>query len=270
MSIFFMELRNMRKGTVISTFYIACAIFLMLSFFPAMQSESMQALAGVQLEGMDEAVLAAFGLSEMIDFTVITNYFGYIIQYVVLAIMVIVTNRAVSLFAKEESGGTIEFLYAKPVSRTDIVIQKLLAHTVLFAFTIIICMAVTIAGYLSFSSYNFTEAVREAAVAYLAIFFIGLIFSSVGLFLSTVIRSGERTAGIAIAIVFVTFIFGVMSAVTENLDFLIWCSPMDWIKIQKLMSEGILAEEWIVGAAVIIIGAAATLIRYNKKDLLIT
>ncbi|MEL7610378.1 MAG: ABC transporter permease subunit [Bacillota bacterium] len=269
MNVFLLELRILRKSFVIRTLSVAGVIVLMLAFFPSMQSEAMKALAGAKLEGIDPALLAALGLSTMMDFTVIANYFGYVLQYVTLVIMVLVTQQAVSLLIKEESDGTIEFLCAKPLSRSEIFFQKLLAHLAATIGMIAVCAAATVIGYLAVSDYTLGEAVKEVVTFYYGILFVGVLFTSVGVFLSTLIKSSKAVAGIAIAIVFGTFILGMMSAVVENLDFLIWFSPMDWIKPQKLLTDGILPEEWIVGCSVILLSPSAAWLRYRRKDLLI-
>lgn len=92
MNIFLLELRNLRKSALTAGVSIVAVIFAMLAFFPSMQSESMQALAGAELEGMDPAVLAALGLTEIVDFSQITNFFGYVLQFITLALMVILTQ----------------------------------------------------------------------------------------------------------------------------------------------------------------------------------
>jgi len=234
-----------------------------------MQTESMKALAGAKLEGIDPAILEALGLTNMMDFTVITNYFGYVLQFITLAVMVIVTQRAVGLLLKEETDGTIEYLYSKPVSREEIFLQKTLALLAsLFTMTVSF-IVVTVVGYLLVTDYRFEEAVREACVFYGSIFFVGLVFSCVGILISALLRGGKGIGGITIGIVFGTFILGVASLTVKKLEFLIWFSPMDWIKANKLMTQGILPEEWAVGIAVILVCTAAAWILYRKKDLLV-
>ncbi len=269
MNIFFLELRNLRKSILSSTLSICGAIYVMLMFFPSFQSESMKALAGAKLEGLDPVVLEAFGLTQMMDFTVITNYFGYVLQFIALAIMVVVTQRAVGLLYKEESDGTIEFLCAKPVSRGEIYFQKSLAHLASFLIMIAAFVATTIAGYLQTSDYSFEEAAKETLILFGGILFVGLVFSAVGVLTSVLLKGGRGIAGITVGIVFGTFIIGVCSTVVDSLAFLKWLSPMEWIKTQKLMTEGILPEEWLVGSIVIVGCAAAGWLRYRRKDLLI-
>ncbi|MPM42997.1 hypothetical protein SDC9_89669 [bioreactor metagenome] len=269
MTVFLLEWRNLRKSNLTSTVTICGVIFLMLLFFPSMQTESMKALAGAKLEGIDPAILEALGLTNMMDFTVITNYFGYVLQYITLAVMVIVTQRAVLLLSKEEADGTIEYLYSKPVSRDEIFLQKVLALLASLFLMTVSFMAVTVAGYLMVTDYRFDKAVREAYIFYGSIFFVGLVFSSVGILISALLRGGKGTGGITIGIVFGTFILGIASLTVKQLEFLIWFSPMDWIKALKLMTEGILPEEWAVGIAVMTLSIAAAWTFYRKKDLLV-
>ena len=269
MNVFLLELRNLRKGAITATVAISAVIVVLLAFFPAMQTESMQALAGAKLEGLDDSVLQAMGLSGLPDFSVITNFFGYAIQYVTLAIMVIIVQQAVALLIKEETDGTIEYLCAKPISRDDIVLQKLLAHAVMVVCMLATYAVVTVAGYLAVSDFTFGQAVRESAIIYGAMLFVALVFSAIGVVASTLIKSSRGVSGVTVGLVFGTFILGILSVVVPKLDFLLWLSPMDWIKTTKLMSEGILPQEWAVGIAVILCGVGAAWLRYRRKDLLI-
>ena len=267
MNVFFLELRNLRKSALISTLSIGGVIFAMLAFFPSMQTEAMQALTGAKMEGIDPSLLAALGLSELMDFSILTNFFGYALQFITLAIMVIATQQAVGLLVKEETEGTIEYLLSKPMSRTEIFIQKGLAHfTLLLGMNIAWCM-VTVAGYLLFSDYSLGAAMKESAIFFSAILFVGLVFSAVGLLVSALLRSGRGAAGITIAIVFSTFLLGMMSITVSGLEFLFWFSPMEWIKSTKLMHEGILWQEWMAGALVMVCAPIAAWLRYCRKDL---
>lgn len=270
MNIFRLELRNMRKSVLSWTISIGVVIYAMLAFFPSLQTDSMQALANAKLEGIDPALLAALGLQEIPDFTVVTNFFGYVLQFIVLAIMVFVTQHAVNSLVREETEGTIEFLYAKPVSRIDIFVQKELAHLAVYLGMLVVYAVCTVIGYLSFSDFEFAQAVKESAIFFGAVLFVGLIFMAVGILASTLVKSSRGGAGVTISIVFGTFILGMMSAVIKELEFLRYFSPMDWIKTQKLMGEGITPTEWGIGIAIIVLCPLLAALRYRKKDLLVS
>ena len=60
------------------------------------------------------------------------------LQYIVMAGGIYAAILGVSALVKEESEGTIEFLYSKPVTRSKIVTSKILASAVIFFIFIII------------------------------------------------------------------------------------------------------------------------------------
>lgn len=269
MNIFLLETRNLRKSVLGWTLSVSAVILLMLAFYPSMKTDAMQALTNAKLDSLDPALLAAFGISKIPDFTIVSNFFGYVLQFITISLMVFVSHQTISLLVKEESDGTIEYLYSKPVSRGSIFAHKTFAHIISFFVMVFVFNAVTLTGYLAFSDYTFAQSLKETSIMYGSIFYVGMVFSAVGLLASSIIRSNRSAAAITIAIVFGTFVIGAVSAVVKELDFLIYLSPMEWIKAEKLMSEGIRPLEWVIGIGLIIACPAAALIKYRKKDLLI-
>ena len=269
MSVFALEIRNTRKSVIRWMISISAVIIFLLTFFPSMQTESMKEMTGAKLDGIDPSLLAAMGLDRLIDFTVITNFFGYALQYITLAIMVFITHQAVSLLIKEETDGTIEYLYGKPLSRGEIFTGKLFAQISMFIVMLLVFAIITVAGYLCFSDFTPGAAIKESAIFYGAIFFIGLVFMSVGVLMSTLIKSNKSASSVSISIVFATFIIGIMSILVKGMSFLGYLSPMDWIKTQKLMTDGILPREWFIGIVLIAGSNLAAYVKYRKKDLLV-
>ncbi|HHY83707.1 MAG TPA: ABC transporter permease subunit [Clostridiales bacterium] len=268
MNVFLLELRNTWKSVFKWTVILGIISFLMLAFFPSMQTESMKELAGAKLEGVSPELLAALGLSKMMDFTIITNYYGYVLQYMTLAVMVFAAQLSVSSLVKEETDGTIEFLYSKPISRSAIFVQKLITNLVSFISMLLVLAVIAIVGYVSFSEYTLGESIKEVSILYGAILYIGIIFMSVGTLLSSIMKTSKGPSGVAIGIVFFTFVIGITGILNNNLSFLSNLSPMDWIKTNKLMTEGILTKEWIIGIVTIIVSTIAAHEIYKRKDLL--
>lgn len=129
-----------------------------------MQTDAMKQLAGAKLEGIDPVLLAAFGLGELFDFTLITNYFGYVLQYLTIAVMIFMMQQAVTSLVKEETDGTIELLYSKPVSRTHIFVQKGLANLFMLLIVLAALDVTTTVGYLLFTDFTLTAAIKETSI----------------------------------------------------------------------------------------------------------
>jgi len=267
MHIFALELRNSWKSTVLWTIALGLIIWLMLAFFPAMQSESMQAVAGAKLDSIDPALLQIFGIESLADFTQITSYFGYVLQYITIAIMVFITQTAVATLVKEETEGSIELVYSMPVTRTQIFWQKSLAILASFAMMILTLYIVTNIGYLLYSEYGLVESLQETGMFYGAVLFIGLIYFSTGLLLSSVIPSSRVGTAFVLAVVFGTLMFGIMGSLIEKLSFMMYMAPMEWVKVSKLMNEGIRPIELGIGVLVTLISMLMALFIYKKRDL---
>lgn len=132
---------------------------------------------------------------------------------------------------------------------------------------LIVLYVITTVGYISYSDYSLLKSVKEVGVIYGAIFYVGLIFIAIGIFLSTLLKSSKGSSGVVMGIVFGTFFIRMMGVVIEDLRFLTYFSPIDWIKVQKLMTEGIKIEEWIIGSLIIVICSISAHKIYNRKDL---
>lgn len=266
MVVFTLELRDIRKSLLVWTAILAGVIILLLAFFPNMQSEAMQAIADAKLESVSPSVLAVFGFERIPDLTKVVNFFGYIMQYINMSIAVFAMLKGTNALIREETDGTIEYLYSKPVSRIDIAVQKLLANAVGFLAMLAVLFAATAVGYLAFTDYTLPQAVSEIGLFFVGTLFVGLLFLLFGFFLSTVIGSSRQTASVSLGTVFGTFLIGVVSVLVKKLDFLIYLSPLDWIKANRLIDHGIGTTQLIVGICVMAVCVAGALLIYSRKD----
>lgn len=266
MNIFKLEIHNLKKSILIWTTILSVIIFLLLAFFPSMQSEGMQQIANAKLESISPGVLAILGFEQIPDFTVVTNYFGYVLQYINLAVAMFVMLKGTNTLIREETEGTIEYLYVKPVSRINILVGKLLANIVGYLVMLAIIFAVTVGSYLAYTDYSLSEAVHEISILLGGTLFVGIVFLLFGFFLSALLPSSRQSASVSLGVVFGTFLIGIISVLVQKLDFLIYLSPLDWIKTNKLMGDGLGTGELILGLGIMVCSIVATLIIYQKKD----
>lgn len=266
MQVFLLEIRNIRRSVITWAISLSAVAAFLIAFFPSLQTDAMQALAAAKLEGIDKTLLAVLGLQELPDFTKITNFFGYAIQFITLAFAVFAANKGVSALIREETEGTIEYLSAKPVSRLDIYFQKLLAITLGFLAVIMAMFITSLIGYLAVTDYTLIEAKTELLIIYGGAMYSCALFMALGFFLSTILKSSHSAAGVVIGLVFGTFVIGVTSILIPDLDFLVYFSPLDWIKTAKLMESGLALPEILIGTLGIIFSIAGGAYIYNKKD----
>jgi ABC-2 type transport system permease protein len=267
MSAFRLEVGNLWKGALAWALSLSAVTFMLLAFFPSMGSESMRQLAQAKLEGISPVLLKVLGLGIMPDFSIITVYFGYTLQFLNLAVMIYAVQKASAMLIREESEGTIEYLYAKPLSRTDIYLQKLLATAALFAALVLLVGLTTIAGYLLFSPMAPAAALCEVSALFGGTLYAGLVYLSAGAALSAFLTSGRVAPAAATGLVFGSFLLGMLSATVPALDLLHFASPLDWIRANKLLDTGLTAGEWAAGGLIIVGCLVCAGARYARKDL---
>ena len=142
MSIYGFETRRLLKGLLTWSAVVTLLLVLFMAFFPSMAESGLADLTKEKLDALPPALLEAFGLTVTTDFSDLLQYYAYIAQYILMAAAIYALILGTSALIKEESEGTIEFLYDRPVTRLEIATGKLVSIvTILWAFNLIIFVA---------------------------------------------------------------------------------------------------------------------------------
>jgi ABC-2 type transport system permease protein len=178
-----------------------------------------------------------------------------------------------SALIKEETDGTIEYLYAQPVTRTSIVGQKLLSiigSYVSFVWITGVVSAILFAV-LNPKGSNLMTVLINMKTILAGMFFTGLIFLCLGLFLSTVIKSAKQATPFGMGIVFLTYVIGMLgsafSASLERVKVLKYLSPIDYSMPLNVVKHGFDTTSLVIGITVILLSTVAAFIIYQRKDL---
>jgi ABC-2 type transport system permease protein len=264
-----LEFRNTRKTYISWAASLAAVLFALLYFYTFMQNEAMQALAHAKLYDMPPAVLAMFGMSAIPDLTKITNFFGMVAQYVLLAFSIFCAQCGVNMLLREEVDGSIEYLYAQPVSRGNIFIFKFVTNIVQISAIAIVLFIISFIAYLLFSTTSFTRTLYETGVLWASVIYAELVIFSIGVILSALLRNNKTGVSVALGIVFFSFITAMLSTISESLSWLKNFSPLDWLKFPRLLDEGLTPIMLIVGIVIIITCNGVAYWRYSRKDFLV-
>ncbi|MHB9033398.1 MAG: ABC transporter permease subunit, partial [Anaerolineae bacterium] len=143
-------------------------------------------------------MVQAMAGSRHFDLSKASGFYGVMFMYIALLAAIHATMLGATILAKEERDHTSEFLFVKPVSRSKIITDKLLA-----AFTLIVVYNLIAYG----SSLLFLNAFGqgEDASVYVrtlmaGLFIIQLLFLAFGAASSAVVRKPAAAAGLASAI----------------------------------------------------------------------
>jgi len=273
MNVLRLELTNLRKGLLIWSSILAISVFLFMAFFPSMGNTNMNDVLSAETGAFTPELLQAFGLDQLPDFSVIQEFFAYEMQYVALAGCVYAALRGAGALIGEETSGTIEYLFAQPVRRSNIYFQKLAASVITF-FTY--SAAISAASFLSLLAFkskktDLTAAASGFSKILLGMFFSGLVFLCVGFLMSACLKSARQVTASATGIVFGTYILGVFAKAFESkidgIGNLIYFSPLDYAMPADILRDGFQIRFVILGLALMVICIGAGYAIYLKRDL---
>ncbi|WP_139906140.1 ABC transporter permease subunit [Clostridium thermarum] len=268
MNIFKMEVKKGLKSLFIWSMICTLLILLFMSMFPSMKDSGMQELVDTKLGAMPEALKEAFGLKDAPNFSKLNEYFAYVFQYIMMAGTVYAALLGAKALIKEESEGTIEFLYAQPVTRTKIVTMKLLSSLVLFYLFIMIIAIVAILVSLTVKPADLqtVDMFLDIKTLFSGFFLVGMVFMAVGFIISVFVPHLRFAMPIATGTFFVTYLLGVFADMIEELSFLKYFSPFHYAMPSDLVRKGMEGTNIALALTIILLCIAASYIVYRKKD----
>ena len=269
MNVFKFELKRYLKSCL--TWGIICSIIIIffLSIYPSMRDSGMQDLVGTKLDAIPEGMLKALGLEDMIDFTNILEYLAYSLQYIAMAAYIYALILGVNSLLEEESTGTIEFLYAKNISRREIVTSKILSRSfLLLLFLIILSVSTTVFSIiLKPENLDTLDLIAGIKDMFLGIGFVSFVFLSIGVFLSTILKPSYNFTSISIGVFFLTYVIGIASKLKDNLSLLQYLSPFDYAMTMDIVKKGFESKYILTGLLIIVLSIVFSYIIYEKKDM---
>lgn len=266
MDMYKVELKNMSKSFIIWSLVLIGLLSLFMSLFPSMSNSGMTEIIQAKMDALPPSMLAAFGIETM-DFTDILQYFAYTGQYILIATSIYAGILGANSLIKEESEGTIEFLYAQPISRTKIVSIKLLAtFTILYLLNIIL-FVVTAIFFEMFKPDNY-EYIMNLLMMYKGMFMCQFLFLSLGFALSTILKKVSIATSTMLGLFFATYMLGMFSTIIDKLKWLKYLSPVHYVMPSEILKSNgnIELQYMIISIIIILVSIAFTFYRYNKKD----
>ncbi len=268
MNVYATELRRLSKSFISWLAVMVLLLGLFMAFFPSMASSEMTEIVKAKLDAIPEGLRKAFGIDEYIDFSDVMQYFSYIAQYIMMAACIYASILGSSALIKEESEGTIEFLYAQPVSRAKILLAKLqstlsillLFNIIMYAASLILCGIFRKPGY---------DYIGLLTVVFTGMTAVQIVFLAIGLALSTVMARASQAVPVSLALFFTTFILGTFSSIISDLEWLKYISPFNYATPANIVKSGgnIETVYIILMAGIVAVSIAFSFLRYRSKDL---
>ncbi|MFA6000718.1 MAG: ABC transporter permease subunit [Thermoleophilia bacterium] len=262
MNIYLKELKDYRKSLF---FWTLAIIAFMISAMSKYQGYSKSGTSINDLIGGLPAGLSAVLGFKGLDLQTAGGFFAMSVLYLSMMLGVHAVLLGSGIIAKEETDKTIEFLFARPVSRTRILFSKLLAGLTVIAVLNIVTLVSSV-----MTMPLFIEGPSISGdILFLmpSVFFIQLLFLMVGVSFAAIMRRPKHAGMFSAAVLLATFIISAFVDITDKYDFLKYMTPFKYFDAKIIFAEHAYNMTYIfITVAIIAILLVASRIAYKGRD----
>lgn len=264
MNVFWHELKAYWKSTLLWTFALLVIILIFLAMYPAFTKDL--EITKKLLEGFPESLRQAIGIS-MDSFFTLLGFYSFVFAYVMICGSIQAMNYGLSILSKEATLHTVDFLLTKPVKRTSILTYKLLAILLSLLFTNLcyLVFAGLILNFLKTNQVNWTTFLLISA----PLFFVQLLFLSLGLLLSVILPKIKSVITISLATVFGFFILDMFNSVVKD-NLLRYLIPFKYFDPMYIIQHNHYEPIFLIITLLFVVFATTVSCQiYLKKDFLL-
>ena len=212
-----------------------------------------------------KAFIAMFGMANL-EFTSLSGFYGVIHFYLVIMGSIYAIILGAGILAKEERDKTAEFLMVKPVTRSWVLVQKLLAGLVYIAGFIAVDYLVSVLFVTKIAPKENISVELSLMMGSMAL--VMLAFYCVSFGLSGAMKDNRKSSMIMISVMGASYIGSVVFDMVDNIG---WLRPFVMFKYfpTDLIIKNLSLEPIYLGLAVlwILIGLAMAFVRFPRRDL---
>ena len=225
------ELKINLKSFIIWTSILIGLFLVVFLVYPSIINSANIKMIDEMMKIFPEEMLKAFNM----DISTIDSAFGWLktegFVFVLLITGVYSGILGSNILLKEESDKTIEYLNSVPVTRKNIVLNKILCG--LFY----IILMIVIIGIFNFIGLSLSGEFDRKSYILLSItpLFSSIVIFAICLFLSTFTHKTKKTLGISLGIVFVSYFLNVISEIGESTEFLKYISIFTLADIRNVI-----------------------------------
>ncbi len=263
MNIILRELKAHRKSLI---FWSIGMLFLIMS---GMSKYSGYEKAGESVNdlmaGLPSGMKAVFGVGE-IDLTTAIGFYAVMFLYFLVMTSIHASLLGAGIITKEEKGKTAEFLYAKPISRTKVITSKLVAAVI---DVLVLNLVTLVLSVVIVSAYNKGEsATGDILILMVGLFFVQLIFLSIGMAAAAIFKRYKRAAPAATGIMLFAFFLSLWLDMTDKFQNLKYLTPFKYFDAKVIIKEGSLDPVYIaLSIGIVAVLLTTTYVFYQRRDL---
>lgn len=254
------ELKAYSKTFLIWALTIGIMDFGFMIMYPSLQASMIEVEKAFANMG---ALSIAFGLDTLSMSTPMGFYGAYVGAVLSLGGALFAALIGAGILSKEEGGHTSEYLYTLPLSRVNVVLQKIAA---LFLIILLFNIVNFILGIISFPLIHEDIEINKLVMYHVGQLLMHLEIGAITVLLSAYYKKVNVGVGLGVALMF--YFADMMSRVLKQLDFLKYITPFYYanaahVIIKESINIKLLTTGIIITMMCIIVG----ILYYNRRDL---
>lgn len=257
-SIYLQSVKNHYRSAI----YVGLGLSLMSMMFAMLFDEMKDQLAQFTdvIPGGFEALIGDLAVATKPEGWLSVELFALFVP-ISMAILGIVYGSG--LIGREEESGTLELLLASPQTRTQIVLQKLLALTDLLAIPMLVLFsAITLWGVV----FDFRPDLLQVFAACASAWLLGLAYGSVAFAVQSVTGRRGLAVGIGTAVFAATYMLTILSKLLESWkDYGVY-SPFYYYNNPEVLLNGIEWEKALVLVVIFAVLSVAAIVGFQRRD----
>lgn len=263
MNIYKHEFKMNLRSVITWSVSIILIMLVYMSMFSSLAEDA--EMMNEMLGKFPKELLMAFGMTDM-SWSTVLGFFGFIFLFCQICLAIQASNYGFSLVSIEERELTADFLLTKPVGRTQILTSKLLSAITGLTITNLV---VWISSFVFINLFrNGREyEIKPLVLLLLSIVFFQMIFLSIGLVISLLVKRVRNVTPYSMALAFGMYIlnaFGNMLG-EESLDIL---SPFKHFEPNYIIKNVAYNLPLVlISLSVMIVSVAASYVLYLRRNI---
>lgn len=255
------EFKDNVKSLIVWTTIISAIYILIIALYPNIISSSNN--INEMLEGFSPEMLKAFNM-DIID---LSKYAGWYtsegLVFVVLGIGIYSAILGSGIVLKEENDRTVEYLCSLPLSRTKILLTKVLVGVINIVLVTLVVAFINTIGASIIEDVDFSQLLMISITPCLT----SIVIFFVSLFISMFFKKTNITLPVSIGIVFIFYLFDLLTKLSDKLEWFKYITPLTLADTRSLISDNEFNVIYVVFAIVISLVLTFVSVKlYNKKE----
>lgn len=211
---------------------------------------------------LPSSVKAMLGLGEL-DVTTIAGYYAVFYLYFMLLAGIHAIMLGAVIVSKEERDKTGDFLFSRPVKRSQIITSKLVAVLI----NIIILNLITFfASFIFINMFNEGPPITETITRLMAaLFILQLLFAAIGAGIASISQNIKKATSISAALLLTTFLISVAIDLYDKIALLKILTPFQYFRAADIIRTGSYSSSYLLLSFLLITTFVVITYRFMEK-----